>query len=138
MAGTIMSYLTLDSQLVWVHGYHLVILNNMRWRKRVNIPFFLYKELERFVKDFQIGGMKYALHQGLFTNIAKFLARKQGWIGELETFRPMLRSRGEETPGEAATKMKSSGKTRRSSKRKVKCMMMVSSKNSEEDSLSTN
>lgn len=60
--------------MVWVRGYHLAILNNMRWRKRVNILFFLFKELEKSIKDFQRGRTKFALHQGLFFLIMKEMA----------------------------------------------------------------
>lgn len=58
----------------------------------MNISFFLYKELENLMEDFQHGRMKYALHQGLFLLLAKFSTYKQGWVGDLEAFLPILRS----------------------------------------------
>lgn len=83
-----------------MRGYHLAILNHIRWRKRVNVPYFLFKELKKATEDFQKGRTKYALHQGLFLLIAKFMARKQGWMGDPNDLLPMLKSMEAETPRE--------------------------------------
>lgn len=99
VVGTIMNYFTLDSQMVWVHGYHLAILNNMRWRKRVNVSYFLFKELEKSAEDFQRGRTKYTLHQGLILLIVKFMAHKQGWMGDPDNLQQVLRRSEMETLG---------------------------------------
>ena len=76
LASTIMNYITLDTQMTWVRGYHIAILNHICWKKRVNIPYFLFEEMEKAAKEFQKGRTKFALHQGLFLVVAKYMAEK--------------------------------------------------------------
>lgn len=52
IVGIMMNYFTLDTKTTWVRGYHLVILNNMHWGKKINIPHFLLNELESVIEDF--------------------------------------------------------------------------------------
>lgn len=72
-----MNYITLDTQRTCVRGYHLAILNQMRWKKKVNVPYFLFKEMEKAAEDFQKGRTKFILHQGLFLVVAKHMAKKR-------------------------------------------------------------
>lgn len=66
----------------------------------MNVPYFLFKELKKSAKDFQSRLTKYALHQGLFLLVAKFMARKQGWMGDPNDLQPFLRRFEMETSGE--------------------------------------
>lgn len=98
LASTVMNYITLHMQMTWIKGYHLEILNQIRWRKKMNMLYFLFKELEKATKYFQKGRMKYALHERLFFIIVKYMTKNQGWLGDPDDF--LLRSEQEEKGGE--------------------------------------
>lgn len=83
VAAVVMDYLMMDAQYTWVRGYHLALLNNIRWGKQVNYPHSLYSEMDQAAELRQRGGMKYVLHLGLFNLVFKHMMVKEGWFGKM-------------------------------------------------------
>eukprot|EP01018_Ginkgo_biloba_P032129 Gb_32169 [translate_table: standard] len=51
-----MKYLTLEGKFRKLFGYHIVIMNSMRNKEKINIPLFLYKSLKKSMHAIKAGG----------------------------------------------------------------------------------
>lgn len=75
-----MKYLTLEGKFQKLFGYHIAILNSMRNKKKVNIPLFLFKSLEKSMNVVKARKGKAPLHQGLMKLIVNFESNKKSVV----------------------------------------------------------
>eukprot|EP01018_Ginkgo_biloba_P013007 Gb_10057 [translate_table: standard] len=61
----IIKYLTLEGKFHKIFGYHIEILNSIRNEKRISIPLFLLKSLEKSIEVVKTRKGRVHLHQGL-------------------------------------------------------------------------
>eukprot|EP01018_Ginkgo_biloba_P005442 Gb_21171 [translate_table: standard] len=80
VAMQVMKYLTLEGKFHKLFRYHIAIVNSMRNKKNVNIPLFLLKSMEKFVRAVKAGKGKAPLHQGLMKLLVDFEKDRRGVV----------------------------------------------------------
>lgn len=83
VALTIMHFITLDTSDVWVRSFHFEFLNHLKGH-RMNIPAFLYAELDKAVDDFKKSKGNEVGHQGLILIIFKHVAKQMGVLSSFK------------------------------------------------------
>lgn len=74
---TIMAFFTLDAKITMVRSFHLAFLNHLRGKKSMNVPAYLFRELERSMLEAKANKTFVPSYQGLIFILYKFIVLKR-------------------------------------------------------------